>query len=505
MVVAFSFGACGDDHPVPEASPDPLDSLDVADEGRLKSLEREANREGESTAARLLAALEGAQLAERLAEREGASARTLRARARRLLEQAADEWSVEGSCEALARLAVFHTRQGDAIGENVARARGQLRSCPGAWTRAASGPTAQRARQAESVCRLVGIRLQATGAEAARAVLTLAPGALREGCSFEEHREPATPRPDDATSSARGEDALGGQLSLRIEGLRVRPGIGPVRGVGPIDAVSTDGAEIVIDLASRARAHTFYQLDPLRLVVDARSDPVTPTTGPLVVLDPGHGGEETGARFADLEEADVVLDLAKRVRSVIRQRAPSVRVVLTRTEDTRLALDERAAQANALDADVFVSLHLNAADEPVRIGGITTFVLDTTDDRQAIRLAARENGTSAARVSELQRLLAGLHRRDQLAGSRALAERLHAATLAGGRQVLADLPDRGVRSALFYVLVGARMPAVLLEASFLTKPEEAAALHTPIYRQALARGIAVGLIGYLSEVAERSQ
>jgi len=171
---------------------------------------------------------------------------------------------------------------------------------------------------------------------------------------------------------------------------------------------------------------------------------------------------------------------------------------LTRTDDLALPLEDRAARANALDADVFVSLHLNAADEPVRIGGVTTFVLDTTNDRQAIRLAARENGTNAAHVSQLQRLLAGLHREEQLAGSRRLAEAVHRSTLTAGRRHLPSLPDRGVKSAMFYVLVGARMPAILLEASFLTKPAEADALKTDAYRQSLAQGIAVGILRYLA-------
>mgnify|MGYP000535342611 CR=1 FL=1 len=170
---------------------------------------------------------------------------------------------------------------------------------------------------------------------------------------------------------------------------------------------------------------------------------------------------------------------------------------LTRQADVTLSLEERTAMANAVGADLFVSIHLNAADEPVEHGGVTTFVLDTTNQRQANRLAARENGTSTRDVTDLQRLLAGLHRQDQLAGSRQLAESIHRGTLAGGRRILPQLPDRGVRSAMFHVLVGARMPAVLLEASFLSKPEEAAALGTARYRQSLAEGIAAGIARYV--------
>jgi N-acetylmuramoyl-L-alanine amidase len=212
-----------------------------------------------------------------------------------------------------------------------------------------------------------------------------------------------------------------------------------------------------------------------------------------IVLDPGHGGNDYGARQFGLSESELTLDLAQRVRTILASRMPDVRVLLTREQDVFVSLEQRAAMANAVGADLFLSIHLNASPTPVERGGVTTFVLDTSDDRQAMRLAARENGTSVEQVDELSRILASLYRDEQLRGSRALAERVHRATLRAGRRVLPRLYDRGVRSALFYVLVGARMPAVLLEASFLTREDEANALRTPEYRQALAEGIAEGI------------
>jgi N-acetylmuramoyl-L-alanine amidase len=150
--------------------------------------------------------------------------------------------------------------------------------------------------------------------------------------------------------------------------------------------------------------------------------------------------------------------------------------------------------ANAAGADLFASIHLNASEQPVDHGGVATFVLDSSDERQAIRLAARENGTTPAEVTGLQKILAGLHRREQVAASREVARDVQRATLQAGRRILPSLHDRGVKEAMFYVLVGARMPAVLVEASFLTHPEQAKALETERYRQALAEGIAVGLV-----------
>lgn len=462
--------ACADDDPAP---PDPLAGLDRADEARLSDLERRAAALA-GTEEGAQAALEGARLALRLG-RDRAHAD----RAAALLSATADAWELGASCDALEELSRARAIGGDRRGEAIARARGALRECPGAWTRLGEGAAAEAARRMERGCRLSGLEVRQQGS-AARVVATLLPGPLRESCLFREERS--------------GD----GSLALRIRGLVAASSAQEAEGSGPVRRVSVDGHSIVVELEEGADPRTFFLIDPLRAVVDVLPATEEVAPGPLVVLDPGHGGEETGARFDELTEASLVLDLAQRAARAIRRSAPSVRVVLTRTEDVQLPLEDRAARANELDADVFVSLHLNAADEPVRIGGVTTFVLDTTNDRQALRLAARENGTNAAQVSQLQRLLAGLHRREQLEGSRQLAEAVHASTLAAGRRHLPGLPDRGVKSALFYVLVGARMPAVLLEASFLTKEEEAEALKTEAYRQSLAQGIAAGILRYLA-------
>jgi len=473
LVVALG---CGDDD---EAAEDPLAGLDRADEARLDGLERDAE-EHAGTEEGAQAALEGARLALQLGQD-----RAHAERAAALLSATADAWELEGSCAALEELSRARALASDRQGEAIARARGALRNCPGAWTRLGEGPPAEAARRMESGCRLSALEVRQQGS-AARVVATLLPGPLRDSCPFEEERS---------------ED---GALVLRIGQLTAAPTAREAEGVGPVRRVSVDGAAIVTELEEGADPRAFFLVDPLRAVIDVLPAPTEVAEGPLVVLDPGHGGEETGAQYDGLSESTLVLDLAHRAARVIHRQAPSVRVVLTRTDDTHIPLEDRAARANELDADVFVSLHLNAADEPVRTGGVTTFVLDTTNDRQALRLAARENGTSAAQVSQLQRLLAGLHRREQLEGSQQLAEAVHASTLAFGRRHLRTLPDRGVKSALFYVLVGARMPAILLEASFLTKAEEADALKTDGYRQALAQGIAAGILRYLASRAADS-
>ncbi len=259
---------------------------------------------------------------------------------------------------------------------------------------------------------------------------------------------------------------------------------------------------VVFDLAGAAEQRVFYFTDPHRIVVDVSKGKARSAarSRPVVVLDPGHGGRETGTAHRGLVESRLALDLAKRTAKRLRKHAPRSRVVLTRDTDMAVSLAERSAIANALSADVFVSIHLNGSPEPIRKGGVTTFVLDVTNDRQAIQLAARENGTQAGEVSGIQEILAKLHRKGQLKGSRSLAASIQQQTLASGRRVLSSLADRGVRNAMFYVLVGATMPAVLVEASFLTRDDEAEALRSVAYRDALSDGMARGIARYLERL-----
>lgn len=264
--------------------------------------------------------------------------------------------------------------------------------------------------------------------------------------------------------------------------------------------LATPNPRVVLDLLPGATGRVFYLTDPYRIVVDVSADRRPRRSDrPLVVLDPGHGGPEPGAandRYG-LVESQIALELAELTANRLREIMPRARVMLTRTGDVDLSLEERCAMANSLEADAFVSIHLNASSEQVRRGGVTTFVLDTTNNRQALRLAARENGTRVAEVTGIQSLLAKHHRQTQAEGSLTLADKIQRHTLKRGRSLLPELSDRGVRRAMFYVLVGARMPAVLVEASFLTYEPEARALAKRSYRRALADGVASGIVSYL--------
>ncbi|MFT3922826.1 MAG: N-acetylmuramoyl-L-alanine amidase [Myxococcales bacterium] len=222
--------------------------------------------------------------------------------------------------------------------------------------------------------------------------------------------------------------------------------------------------------------------------------------GPLVLIDPGHGGDDRGSPGLEgLWEGPLTLDLARRLQRSLHEIAPDVRTRLTRDADVYLSLEERAGMANALAADLFVSVHLNAANTEVERGGVATYVLDTNNDRNVLRLAARENGTRTTDVAPMQFLVGTLVRREQRERSERLAHAVQEKTLAQGRRLLPELADRGIKSAMFYVLVGAQMPSVLVEASFITQPDEARALTTPAYRDALALGMARGIAKYLAE------
>jgi N-acetylmuramoyl-L-alanine amidase len=268
---------------------------------------------------------------------------------------------------------------------------------------------------------------------------------------------------------------------------------------------------VTFDLEEDTRMRLFFLPDPYRIVLDfdasldVQGPPAAAPAGPrasearplrLVVLDPGHGGDDHGAPGDAIREKDAVLDIARRARAVLARRLPDTRVLLTRDRDIFVSLEQRVAMANVAGADAFVSIHLNASPTEAERGGVGTFVLDTRGDRAALALAARENGTSMRDVGDLARLLASLHRDEQARGSMALAEAVHRATLQAGRAQFPRLGDRGTRGAFFYVLLGAEMPAVLLEASFVMRAPEARLLAREEYRQALAEGIAEGLVRY---------
>jgi N-acetylmuramoyl-L-alanine amidase len=243
--------------------------------------------------------------------------------------------------------------------------------------------------------------------------------------------------------------------------------------------------------------------EPFRLVIDVSTEPPrVPEAKPgqrrlvrRVVLDPGHGGYDPGAIGpSGLAEKDVTLDIAHRAAPLIA-RELGIATLLTRDSDQYVPLDERTARANAFQADLFISIHCNAADDPER-RGLMTFVLDESGDTWASHVAARENAASPAAAAELANVLSRVQDAGDVARCVQFAELLQRASMASLQAGYPDVPDRGVRRAGFYVLAGAHMPAVLFEVSFISHPVGEMRLNTADYRQKLADGIVNAVRAY---------
>jgi N-acetylmuramoyl-L-alanine amidase len=222
--------------------------------------------------------------------------------------------------------------------------------------------------------------------------------------------------------------------------------------------------------------------------------PVTPR--PLkIVLDPGHGGKDPGAIGAGgVTEKDLVLAIARRLAQRLRK-GMGATVMLTREDDRFIALEDRTAIANDEDADLFISLHINASPNP-RARGLETYYLDNTDDEAAIRLAARENATSRRNISDLQFILSDLVQSSKMEDSIRLAHHLQGSMVTRVGQKYGGTVDLGVKKALFHVLVGARMPSVLVEVSFITNRIEGRNLTTPAYQETVVNALYEGIERY---------
>ncbi|HEY8079252.1 MAG TPA: N-acetylmuramoyl-L-alanine amidase [Labilithrix sp.] len=282
---------------------------------------------------------------------------------------------------------------------------------------------------------------------------------------------------------------------------------GPARAT-PIGGIVTSilaeptstGSRVSLDLAGPAYRRVFHLLEPYRVVIDIARQP--PGAGPhgkgrdvsRVVIDPGHGGNDPGASGpTGLKEKDVTLAIAHKLAPVLARQA--IEVTLTRDDDRYVTLEERTARANAFGADVFVSIHCNAAENRAR-KGVETYVLDATQSELAGKVAARENAASSAASNEVAQLLTSMRLADQSTRSTKLAELLQRAGVASIGSQYPDVVDGGVHRAGFYVLVGARMPAVLFETSYISNAAEEQRLGSDDYQQRLADAIANAIKAY---------
>jgi len=218
-----------------------------------------------------------------------------------------------------------------------------------------------------------------------------------------------------------------------------------------------------------------------------------------IVLDPGHGGKDPGAMAHGIKEKDVVLNIAKKLAPIL-EKDLGCEVILTRTDDTFIPLEERTAIANTHGADLFISLHINA--HPMsKVHGLETYFLNFSTNAEAMRVAARENATSTHQMSELQDILSDIMQNSKITESSRLAHQVHESILTQAKpenHEYADIKNLGVKQAPFYVLIGAQMPAVLLEMAFISNEDDAENLTNPHFITMLAQEISDGIRAYMN-------
>lgn len=219
-----------------------------------------------------------------------------------------------------------------------------------------------------------------------------------------------------------------------------------------------------------------------------------------IVLDPGHGGSDPGCLGrSGLKEKDVALDIALELKKALV--AKGFEVTMTRESDVRIPLEDRPVVANQRRADLFVSIHINAARDRKR-EGVETFYLNFSPDPEVNATAARENATSTRNISQMKDILQRIVQTSKILESRDLAERLHA-------NLLRTLSDKGrpmrslrVKGGPFWVLIGGEMPSVLVEVSHLSNAREEGLLKTAAWRTRIVRGLTDGIMSYVQALGK---
>jgi N-acetylmuramoyl-L-alanine amidase len=283
---------------------------------------------------------------------------------------------------------------------------------------------------------------------------------------------------------------------------------------------------VVLDIQGAARHSVYALYNPYRIVVDferlaptrdaaataggRRTIPSAEAAAPTgrglslsrqlglgvarVVIDPGHGGHDPGAEVRGLNEAEVTLDVALRLEKLLLKQ-PGVEVVLTRRTNTYVPLEERTAIANRAAADLFLSIHANGSAD-ARARGVETYFLNFASNSAAEALAARENAGSSRTMRELPDIVKAITLNDKIDESRDFASFVQATMFEKLRRVNKQARNLGIKQAPFVVLIGATMPSILAEISFLTNRQEAALLRTAKYRDQIADALLTGVMKY---------
>ncbi len=332
------------------------------------------------------------------------------------------------------------------------------------------------------------------------------------------------------------------RIYLDLQGARIAPSVSDTRDIGDglltrarLAQFDKETARLVLDLESIASFQVMPYKD--RIVIDVRGrklaenmippDKPQPsvdaktleailgepsvgkppderkTTGPMtIVIDAGHGGKDPGAiGHKGLYEKHVVLDISKRVADLLRSK--KFNVVMTRSSDKYLKLDERTAIANGQEADLFISIHANSAPTP-KAYGVETYHLAPPSDKRSASVAARENGTSVDETDVLEELLQALRISGKMNPSKFLAKFVQESITDGLSKSYKGYRDLGVKGAPFFVLVGTDMASVLVEVGFVTNPDEARKLNSSSYQARMAEQIVKGVEEYSRKAAKIS-
>lgn len=282
-----------------------------------------------------------------------------------------------------------------------------------------------------------------------------------------------------------------------------------------------DTVRVVLDIDSMADHRVFTMENPSRLVVDVMGEKASGRAAsvgsagigvenpiPLVkqlglgvrkiVLDPGHGGKDPGAvGRRGTREKDVTLAIARKLRPLLEKKG--YKVLMTRTADKYVGLDERTAFANKNQADLFVSIHTNASRSR-KARGIETYFLGVARDRESSETAMLENAITEQTLADLEQILLDLTRTSNLMQSSLLAETIQDSLYNGLRAKYSNVRNHGVKQASFYVLIGAQMPAVLVETSFISHPTEEKLLSSNTYKDVVVNSIYNGIIRYIEKM-----
>jgi N-acetylmuramoyl-L-alanine amidase len=213
-----------------------------------------------------------------------------------------------------------------------------------------------------------------------------------------------------------------------------------------------------------------------------------------IVIDPGHGGHDPGTIAKGMTEAQLTLDVALRLEKLL-QKEPGVEVVLTRRTDVYIPLEERTAIANRSSADLFLSIHANSSRNNTA-KGIETYFLSFASSPDAEAIAARENSASEREMHQLPDIIKAISLNNKLDESRDLANMVQDALVANLKKSNKDVRSRGVKKAPFVVLIGAAMPSVLAEISFLTNKQELQLLKTAAYKEKIAQALYNAVLRY---------